>query len=46
MKLELDFRKTPQQNAAEYYDRAKKARGKLARLRLEITKTRAMLEKE
>ncbi|MBI4214520.1 DUF814 domain-containing protein [archaeon] len=46
MKIELDLRKSPQQNAAEYYEKAKKLRAKLARLLVEIEKTKRMIEEE
>ena len=46
MKLELDFTKTVDQNAADYYNKAKKTRNKLGGIEKAIKETLKLIEKE
>ena len=45
MRVEIDFRKTAQENAAYYYEKSKKARRKLAGLKAAINETKRKIEK-
>ena len=45
MRIELDIKKTPEQNAGVYFDRAKKARKKLEGAKTALAESRKKLEK-
>ena len=45
MRIELDIKKTPEQNAGIYFDRAKKARKKLEGSKIALAESRKKLEK-